>query len=92
MPGFEGWVILYDDDARERITQRTLDHQERNTKFLIHVKDNGMWWRRAVPSSRRGFYHLESPHKQTVYDVETDWVCEVLGFEPPDQDLPPFDE
>ena len=89
MPGFEGWVILYDDAAREHVTQRTLQIQEQNTKFLAHVQDGSMWWRRIVPSARRGFYHLESLHKQTVYDVEIDWACEVLGFEPPGQDLPP---
>ena len=92
MPGFEGWMILYDDDAREHVTQDMLERQEQNTKFLAHVLNGDTWWRRVVPSARRGFHHLESLHKATVYDVEIDWVCEVLKFEAPGQDLPPFEE
>jgi transcriptional regulator with XRE-family HTH domain len=92
MPGFEGWVILYDEDSRERVSARTIELQEQNTKFLIRTHDGETWWRRFVSSARRGFYHLESLHKTTVYDVEIEWVCAVLGFEPPGQDLPPFDE
>ena len=92
MPGFENWVILYDEDARGRVSQRTLERQDNNTQFLTRAHGGDMWWRRIVPSSRRGFFHLESLHKATVYDVDVDWVCEILGLKPPGQDLPPFDE
>jgi hypothetical protein len=92
MPSFEGWTILYDENNRERVSQHILDRQAQNATFVIRTSSGEMWWRRIVPSARRGSHHLESQHKQTIYDVEIDWVSEVLGFEPPGKDLPPFEQ
>jgi plasmid maintenance system antidote protein VapI len=84
-----GWLLLYDEDARERVSAAVLKRQERNAKFIVCLADGTAWWRRIVPSSRRGRYHLEAEHKPPVYDADIESVTEVIGFERPGLDLPP---
>jgi hypothetical protein len=87
-----GYLLLFDDTKRERVTPAVISRQnQQDKKFIVHLIDGSMWWRRIVPGAKRNRYHLESVHKSLIENVEIESVSEIFAIEAPGLQLPPPD-
>lgn len=83
-----GWFLVYRDAGLEPISGDVLHRQGFNENFISHLVDGTSWWRHITPAAKSNFYHINSPHLDPLYDVQIEWVAQIVGIEPEPFELP----